>query len=607
MNNHILNLLQDIRVQYKQSVDLFNKNHDDPSEPYKWKYAARVILLDQIQPKLSELRNSMPIEACKCSLTWEQRIDLLDILIHYELFRIADETEETCQAEEYLKSAIQSLQHSKIDPLDPRISVISLVIFNDHGYIKTYFDRSEESLSSLKKAEEIYQCFTSTDHQLHFKEYICHPSDLFIIDYDNNQDDLNDLIKSIEGMHTKTVYYIAQVYQKLQKADETARYCLLTLQRQYSSLESFDTVDWAQNAALLSQHYFETRDDFATARHMISAALLLMSNLQVYDKSDTFAFKCATIDRIIVAYCLRLLTVSTSSSEQRPEITPETEDSVVNSINCQQVKHHLIEPSERLIELEKQFAISHPDSFESARKIFLTGQSRILSAMKYFTLDDHASAHCDCISDYCQLFLKLKTFETDESRKVAMAQRCIKMLEELLTKLNVEYFLDYHREFSFELTEMYLDVVRSLTLDYRCEESNTRETQAPSVENATILIKKASKINKIIDRGIQSANRFVDLFRDVKGKNLPDKYDEEYVKPLNLVHFYIGKLVYAKITYNLDEKMKNIDITESYYNQVVQYYESNDDHRQYLESLVVLIREMLELLPRKRAELLHNV
>jgi KIF-binding protein len=81
------------------------------------------------------------------------------------------------------------------------------------------------------------------------------PSDLFAAT--DKQDDGDN---KLEKTHTLTLYYMAQVYGTLGQTLKSALYCHNTLQRQLESKE-FDSIDWALNAATLSQ-FFATHNGF---------------------------------------------------------------------------------------------------------------------------------------------------------------------------------------------------------------------------------------------------------------------------------------------------------------------------------------------------------
>lgn len=57
-----------------------------------------------------------------------------------------------------------------------------------------------------------------------------------------------------EKAYTHTLYYLAQVYQHLDMIEKAAQYCHTTLKRQLEYC-GYYPVEWARNAATLSQYY----------------------------------------------------------------------------------------------------------------------------------------------------------------------------------------------------------------------------------------------------------------------------------------------------------------------------------------------------------------
>ena len=63
------------------------------------------------------------------------------------------------------------------------------------------------------------------------------------------------------------LYLVLQVYQKSDDAHKAAHYCQVTLRRQLEA-KSYKPIDWALNAATLSQYYV-VENDFLLARHCL--------------------------------------------------------------------------------------------------------------------------------------------------------------------------------------------------------------------------------------------------------------------------------------------------------------------------------------------------
>lgn len=68
--------------------------------------------------------------------------------------------------------------------------------------------------------------------------------------------------------------YILQIYGTLEDHLRSAVYCHNTLKRQLES-KDYDSIEWALNAATLSQFFME-RDGFKQARHHLAAASYIL-------------------------------------------------------------------------------------------------------------------------------------------------------------------------------------------------------------------------------------------------------------------------------------------------------------------------------------------
>eukprot|EP01116_Phalansterium_solitarium_P020099 TRINITY_DN5828_c0_g1_i1.p1 TRINITY_DN5828_c0_g1~~TRINITY_DN5828_c0_g1_i1.p1 ORF type:complete len:232 (+),score=56.70 TRINITY_DN5828_c0_g1_i1:162-857(+) len=60
--------------------------------------------------------------------------------------------------------------------------------------------------------------------------------------------------KKVESLHTLTLFYLAQLYQKLNKINLSGRCCRATLERQLK-FEEYDPVDWGMNAIQLGAYF----------------------------------------------------------------------------------------------------------------------------------------------------------------------------------------------------------------------------------------------------------------------------------------------------------------------------------------------------------------
>ncbi|PIO31270.1 hypothetical protein AB205_0217600, partial [Aquarana catesbeiana] len=81
--------------------------------------------------------------------------------------------------------------------------------------------------------------------------------------------------KRFERVYTHTMYYLAQVYKHLKQDEKSAQYCHTTLQRQLE-YDGYNPVEWAINAATLSQYYLG-KQCYMESRHCLAAANVIFS------------------------------------------------------------------------------------------------------------------------------------------------------------------------------------------------------------------------------------------------------------------------------------------------------------------------------------------
>mmetsp|Transcript_61663 Transcript_61663/g.165669 ORF Transcript_61663/g.165669 Transcript_61663/m.165669 type:complete len:268 (-) Transcript_61663:641-1444(-) len=62
----------------------------------------------------------------------------------------------------------------------------------------------------------------------------------------------------IERIYTSTLFYLAQVYQHLNRADDSAQFCQQTLNRQLLDAQSLNQESWITNAVQLSGYYLSS-------------------------------------------------------------------------------------------------------------------------------------------------------------------------------------------------------------------------------------------------------------------------------------------------------------------------------------------------------------
>jgi hypothetical protein len=142
-----------------------------------------------------------------------------------------------------------------------------------------WYNRSEYNAAEtlFKRSEQIYH---------YFKE---------------QRDEFEHLIHRMEDIHTLTTFYLAQVYGVLKNQVLSAKYCFLTLKRQYNTKMEFNTREWATNCLTLNA-FFLSYNDFEQSYHFIKAAqYVLDKEFEEKGSNDEEFQRCMANQHLAVA------------------------------------------------------------------------------------------------------------------------------------------------------------------------------------------------------------------------------------------------------------------------------------------------------------------
>ena len=218
----------------------------DPKEtPFESKYQARKILQNLIE-KLEDSQNSAILGGLYCLL------GIIDV-----------DVEEFSQGETDLLQAL-----NQICDVENREKIIiqEIKTLNQLGILWCLRDNYEKARTFLDRSLESYTNFLQNGPKNLFEL-----TDLF--DPESNPS-FEEKENVLELLNTHTYYYLAQVYEKTGQASKSAECCHITLTKQLE-LKEFQHLDWATNAAMLSQHYLAKEDYSTTKRHLIASWVML--------------------------------------------------------------------------------------------------------------------------------------------------------------------------------------------------------------------------------------------------------------------------------------------------------------------------------------------
>lgn len=233
--------LNDLKEKYKKTEELIiEKSKLDPeTEPFKSHYEAKDILVELVRM----IKNY--IEQNDENVTSEDVETLQHILVHLnaDLGKVHIFTEEKSTGESYLDEALKSVDGRETHP-----AVICAVLnaLNEYGILWMNRSDSDKALHYLCNAKEFYTTFKETNEDpLSIDDLLNERSNS-----DNKQGE-----KLLEKHNVMTLFYLAQVYGSMRDLEKSAIFCHTTLKKQIILKQDYDQIDWALNAATLSQFF----------------------------------------------------------------------------------------------------------------------------------------------------------------------------------------------------------------------------------------------------------------------------------------------------------------------------------------------------------------
>uniref|UniRef100_A0A3P9H2C4 KIF-binding protein n=1 Tax=Oryzias latipes TaxID=8090 RepID=A0A3P9H2C4_ORYLA len=507
------------------------------------------------------------------------------------------DTEELSAGQEHLMNCMKHLGKCRVSSEN-----VSLFIHvrNQLGILWAGRDETEKSQGFLETAESIYQRYMKENGSppTDMTEYFCS---------EENQLTHQERTKKFELAYTHTLYYLAQVYQYFGENERAANYCYSTLQRQLQ-LNQFNPMEWALNAATLSQYYI-TKGQYMEGRHCLAAATVIsglagevpseaaaQESEAERDRREQLKQKRSEIARCWIKYCLNLLRDAKKLLEDNiGELDTDRQDELRRARRREEEeegrKQALLFGSEdtfdSIASVEEKVSYLFPLDFTEARAIFLVGQNYVNQAKEHFQMDGFVTDHIEILQDHSALFRALAFFEEDVERRCKMHKRRVDMLEPICNDLNSQYYLLIRRQLMFELAETYNEMMDlKLTLANRQEDSQ-------SLDNHTI-----KKFNHLCSASAKYFQMFLDSLCSPEGK-IPEHLEEDVLRPALVARFRVARLHSKLISSSPPVQLDNLNKALENYKYVVQYCEAHPEAAAAAETELELSKEMVGLLPLK--------
>ncbi|CAH0561190.1 unnamed protein product [Brassicogethes aeneus] len=586
----------DLDEKYTKVMKLIEEDSklDPINEPYLSKYAAREILVGMKANIENLLRNY--------GAGSNEHVKLSAMLgaTYLYLGMIALDTDELSAGEKHLKKCNTIIEKYY---LKPEVVLVAISMFNQFG-IMWSLRKPEEGKMYLEKGEQLY-----LDYKKESKDPV-DISDLFASDLEYNSEMAR---RNMEKSYTLTLYYLAQIFGVLKDALKSSVYCHVTLQKQID-MDDYDPIDWALNAATLSQFFME-KNGFKQARHHLACSSYVLSKYEdqlraVNEESEAhdaalevFKHRSADVARCWAKYGSLLLSKSkerllshTDDIDVNCSLSTDlsklslTSDSTVSVEDLQNLVFTGIEASAYELQVTDQFVLCLDD----ARRVFYNIQDWLAKAEEYYNIDTLASDYIEIALDRSQMYLNLLFFDENQDNQAKLHKRRIDLLEEVVGKINPQYYLQYCRQIWFELGNTYSDV-----LDIKSEK--IRDSKARPKPQAL------TKANILAEKSIQCYTTFVDSYKDASTGVLPKKFPEEAENPLLRAYFHIAALHNRYITLDKQTQLSNVEKSLEFYKKIFDYVEENKKAEELIKAEYSICKEMVTLLPVKIMKLKREV
>lgn len=515
-------------------------------------------------------------------------------LMHVNLGLVYIDAEDFKAAEEqfmkYLNLVKGKEQHQEL--VIPVLSALNYL-----GLIWTVWNQPAKAKMFLDKAEQIYKDFTSSDNESKVPIPMAWN---FSIEETNSNLSPTELL---EGSYTCTLYYLAQVYKALKDHCKSAIYCHMTLSRQLGRngiAPDLDYIEWALNAATLSQYLLE--NNFSSARHHLAAASYILQRYEAILKEKTetngdseelaaewenFKHRRADVARCWAKYGILLMSASRNNLLEDDETEEKNDQSDTDSSKSKLTNDLKFDVLEKEIEsIASQVTDKYLLDFNDARPVFLNVQQWLEQAKEYYTLECHASDYISIVQDVSQAYKYLAFFEEHEDRQAKMHKRRIDVLESAVKELNPHYYKSACRQIWFELAETYSDIL-DIKVDRLQSFNNTLTPQA------------LAKINHLARGSIKNFQLFLDSLEARSSEPGIEEFPDDVMTPALRSYFYLGRLYRKIISLDKTEQLKNTESSINAYKFVIDYCDKYPEATEMMKVELSHCKELVTLLEIK--------
>lgn len=232
--------LSDLKEKYEKAEKLVEEEskNDPPTEPFKSHYMAKDILVEM----QNNIKNSLNDFVANGQTAAAELYKFILGHIIVDLGKICIFTEELAAGEKFLEQGVEMLSEYKCHPS----AVCSYVHgLNQLGILWSNRGDANKAKEKLVLAESAYNEFKTGDKA---------PLTIYDLFGTIDEIEVGKGAGRLEKINTLTLFYLAQVFGNEGDLHKSAVYCHTTLRKQLEMSE-YDSIDWALNAATISQYF----------------------------------------------------------------------------------------------------------------------------------------------------------------------------------------------------------------------------------------------------------------------------------------------------------------------------------------------------------------
>lgn len=282
---------------------------------------------------------------------------------------------------------------------------------------------------------------------------------------------------AVASVRTHAHFYLAQVFGTLGFPDESAKYCLATLELQLmayvdassgsdgdASSRVFDGArEWVKNCLRLVDYYLDT-ENLKDAATCLAACEYMMTHHMPPSDGDDGDDSREQRAEIFAAWAKVQQTTLQIATLRREGYPAGVQTSTSNALPCpssMEATLSKIATRDNASALPKMafVPVSSVTTYDQARDVFKMGVAACEQAKKCFVLDGFVTRHVRVLQQESLLYKRLIAFEPDVKRQIAMQLRRLSLLSPLLgDQLNPRAYCDLLQELYFECAEVAAEI-----------------------------------------------------------------------------------------------------------------------------------------------------